>query len=86
MNEHDKIMLDALVDVTARERGARLSRMGWYFFVAGLLLAGVVFIEFLPGWLRIASLVAGGLCMVTSLVLFATTEFGKAFADHWSGL
>ncbi len=88
MKPHDKIMIDALVEVGARDRESRYNRRSWWLLAAGCLLCGAWFIGALPGWLRISSLVVGGAAILIALVYFSTTDFGKALAealDNYSG-
>ena len=79
INPKDKAMIDALLDVTERER----SRRAWRFwiFVAAVSVAAAYLAryEFLPGLLRVALAVLGGLGIVLFLVFLSTKPFGRGY-------
>jgi hypothetical protein len=74
-----KLMIDALVDVSERDR----SRRAWSFWltVAGASLVALwcVRYDFLPNFLRLGLAVVGGAGLLLFLVFLSTKPFGRGY-------
>jgi len=75
----NKAMIDALMDVTERER----SRRAWSFWLTvggvSLALLWCVRYEFLPNAVRLAIAVVGGVGLLLFLVFLSTKPFGRGY-------
>jgi hypothetical protein len=79
INPKDKAMIDAVVEVSERER----SRRAWSFwiFVGAISLAALwcVRYEFLPNAVRLALAAIGGLGLLLFLFFLSTKPFGRGY-------
>ena len=82
----NKAMIDALMDVAERDR----TRRGWSFWLtvaaASLVALWGVRYDFLPGSLRLALAVLGGVGLLLVLVFLSTKAIGRGFyagPDWW---
>jgi hypothetical protein len=85
INPRDKILIDAVLDVSYREDARRAAVKGSLIGIAGIASMLLVYIEWLPGWLRITLLICGGIAVLVSLVSLSRTELGKQIADGFRG-
>jgi len=75
-------MMDALYEVTARSQARRATIIWTCVAAASIATMLLVFVEWLPGWLRNVSLVCGAIVFFVYLAWLSTTEFGKRLADY----
>ena len=79
VDPESKMMIDALVDVSDRER----SRRAWSFWltVAGVSLLALwcVRYDFLPNIVRLGLAVVGGVGLLLFLAFLSTKPFGRGF-------
>jgi hypothetical protein len=75
----NKAMIDALMDVTERDR----SRRAWSFWLtvggASLVVLWCVRYEFLPNLVRLVLAVVGGLGLLLFLFFLSTKPFGRGY-------
>jgi hypothetical protein len=75
----NKALIDSVIDVKEREK----SRRAWRFWlVVAAASVGAMYLvryEFLPGLLRIALVVVGGLGFLLFLVFLSTKPFGRNY-------
>ena len=83
INPRDKAMMDAMIYITERHNTTRF----WIrWCVVALVSVGIgllVFVESLPGWLRIGCVVVSTIGILLFLIVASTTRFGKDIADSF---
>ncbi len=75
----DKALIDALVDVTERERSARAWRFWIFVAVASAIAANVSTYDALPWFIRLALALLAGLGILLFLVFLSTKPFGRGY-------
>jgi len=79
IDPNDKAMIDALVEVSERQK----SRRAWSFwlFVGGASLAALwcARYDFIPDLVRLTLVVIGGLGLLLFLVFLSTKPFGRGY-------
>ncbi len=81
IDPRNKKMVDALYEVTARSQERRATVIWSCVAAASVVAMLMVYVEWLPGWLRMTLLVGGGIAFFVYLAWLSTTDFGKMLAD-----
>jgi hypothetical protein len=78
----DKAMIDALIDVTEREKSRRAWRFWLVVAMASLGALYCVRFEWLPQFVQLALIIFGGLGLLLFAVFLSTKSFGR---DYYAG-
>ena len=83
INPRDKAMMDAAIEVMERHIASR-SWVRWCnVAVMSLGIGLLVFLEILPGWLKIVFAAISVVGFLLFLIFLSTTQIGKSVADMW---
>jgi hypothetical protein len=74
--------MDALCDVTSRSQARRATIIWTCVAMASVGATLLVYVEWLPRWLRIVSVACGALGFFIYHAWLSTTEIGRSIAVH----
>ena len=75
--------MDAVIEVTERHDAARVWVRWCVVAVMSVGIGLLVFVEILPGWLKIVFAAISVIGFLLFLIFLSTTQIGKDVADMW---
>jgi len=84
INPRDKLMLDALIDVSERDRSRRQWWIWSIIFALSCVAWFVVYQEVFAGWMQLSLVILGTLGILCFLIFLSTKPFGHGWDLWWS--
>lgn len=83
INPRDKLMLDALMEVSERDRARRQWRFWLSVFALSCIAWLVVYQEIFTGWLQLSLVIFGAMGFFCFLAFLSTKPWGRGWNPWW---